>query len=73
VKSIPTLFLIFRGNIMDTVTGPDDYKLDQMVKTALLVESAQHDEGIMLKVLSEAETRIESGDYKSAEQILRDG
>jgi hypothetical protein len=67
------LFLIFRGNIMDTVTGPDDYKLDQMVKTALLVESAQHDEGIMLKVLSEAETRIESGDYKSAEQILRDG
>ena len=40
VRSIPTLFLIFRGNVIDTITGVDEAKLDEFVKTALLVEKA---------------------------------
>lgn len=40
VRSIPTLFLIYRGNVIDTITGVDQAKLDEFVKTALLVEQA---------------------------------
>ena len=40
VKSIPTLFLIYRGNIMDTLTGVDKEKLTGLIETALLVEKA---------------------------------
>ena len=52
VKSIPTLFLIYRGNIIDTMTGVNQAKLDEMVKTAVLVEQAQHDEGIMATTMA---------------------
>lgn len=47
VKSIPTLFLIYRGNIMDQMAGVDPNKLEELIKTAVLIEQAQHDESIM--------------------------
>ena len=51
VRSIPTLFLIYRGNVMDQMTGVDETKLTELVKTAILIEQAQHDESIMETVL----------------------
>ena len=47
VKSIPALFLIYRGNIMDSITGVDTKKLENLIETALLIEKASHDETIM--------------------------
>lgn len=47
VKSIPTLFLIYRGNVMDQMTGVDTNKLEELCNTAVLIEAAQHDESIM--------------------------
>mmetsp|Transcript_29214 Transcript_29214/g.36279 ORF Transcript_29214/g.36279 Transcript_29214/m.36279 type:complete len:150 (-) Transcript_29214:666-1115(-) len=38
VRSVPSLFLIYRGNVMDTMTGVDLKKLDELVETAVLVE-----------------------------------
>jgi thioredoxin len=38
VKSIPALFLIYRGNVLDTVTGFDMKKVEDLVSMALLVE-----------------------------------
>jgi thioredoxin len=73
VKSIPALFLIYRGNIMDSITGVDTKKLENLIETALLIEKASHDESIMTQVLSTAETYIEEGNYKQAGQILQDG
>ena len=38
VKAVPSLFLIYRGNVMDTVTGADMDKINGLVQTALLIE-----------------------------------
>ena len=73
VRSIPTLFLIYRGNVMDMITGVDETKLNELVRTALLIEQTQHDESIMLQVLSTSQEYIEQGKFAEAEQILRDG
>ncbi len=73
VKSIPTLFLIYRGNVMDQMTGVDDKKLEELCNTAILIEQAQHDESIMHKVLKLAEEMIEAGKFSEAEQALTDG
>ena len=73
VRSIPTLFLIYRGNVMDQMTGVDDAKMEELIKTAVLIEQAQHDESIMHKVLSQSQEMIEEGKWAHAEQVLRDG
>lgn len=73
VRSIPTLFLVYRGNVMDQITGADPAKLEELIKTAILIEQAQHDEGIMQKVLTTSQEMIEEGKYAEAEKILQDG
>ena len=73
VKAVPSLFLIYRGNVMDTLTGVDMKKVDNMIETALLIERTSHDESIMVEVLKEAERMIEEGHYKNAQQVLEDG
>ena len=73
VKSIPALFLIFRGNIIDTMVGANEPKLKELVSTALVIEQSTHDESIMLKVLEEARKFIDKKDFAQAEQLLRDG
>ena len=52
---------------MDTMMGADQAKLDEFVKTALLIEQTQHDESIMETVLSQSEEMIHQGKYKEAE------
>ncbi|MFN9961457.1 MAG: hypothetical protein ACK55I_50935, partial [bacterium] len=66
-------FLIYRGNIMDTMVGADMNKMQELINTALLVEQSTHDESVMQKVLDEAQKLIEKKQYEKAEQILRDG
>lgn len=51
VKSIPALFLIYKGNMLDTMTGFDVKKLEELVQTALLVDKAANDETVIMKVI----------------------
>ena len=51
MKAVPSLFLIYRGNVMDKSTGVDLKKIDEMIETALLIERTSHDESIMVNVL----------------------
>ncbi len=45
IKSVPTVFLVHKGNIVDTFTGvPGPAKLKDFIDTALLMESMGHDE-----------------------------
>ena len=44
---------------MDTSTGVDMKKIDEMIETALLIERTSHDESIMENVLGEAQKMIE--------------
>ena len=59
MKAVPSLFLIYRGNVMDKSTGVDLKKIDEMIETALLIERTSHDESIMENVLGEAQNMIE--------------
>ena len=58
---------------MDQITGSDPAKLEELIKTALLIEQAQHDESIMKTVLTTSEEFIESGNFAKALEILKDG
>lgn len=73
VKSIPALFLIYKGNMLDAMTGFDTKKLEALVETALLVEKAANDETVIMKVISQAQSAITDGDFKKALQMLQDG
>ena len=73
VKSIPALFLIYKGNMLDAMTGFDPKKLEALVETALLVEKAANDETVIMKVISQALSAIKDGDFKKALQMLQDG
>lgn len=52
VKSIPALFLIYKGNMLHTMTGFDPNKLEEMIQTALLVDKAANDETVIMKVIN---------------------
>ena len=56
--------------MMDTVTGVDESKINELIKTAILIEQTQHDETIMVNVLNESSELIEAGKYANAKQIL---
>jgi thioredoxin-like negative regulator of GroEL len=44
IKSVPSVFLIHKGNIMDTFTGvPGPARLKEFVDTAVLLDSMSHD------------------------------
>lgn len=48
IKSVPTVFLVHKGNIMDTFTGnPGPAKLKDFIDTAILLESMSHDEQVI--------------------------
>ena len=72
VKSIPALFLIYKGNMIDSITGFDLKKVEELVQTALLVDQAANDETVVQKIILEAESKIEGGFYSEALQLLQD-
>ena len=52
IRSIPALFLIFKGNIVDAITGmPEESKLDEFIQTGLGVGEVETSENIMAEVL----------------------
>jgi thioredoxin len=51
VKSVPTCFLIYKGNVMDQMLGFDTTKLEALIETALLVDKAANDETVITKVI----------------------
>ena len=49
--------------MLDTVTGFDMGKVEELVNMALLVEQTSHDESIMVRVLQESQKLIEEKKY----------
>ncbi len=55
IKSVPTVFLVHKGNIMDTFTGiPSPAKLKDFIDTAILLESMSHDEQVIQTLMDRA-------------------
>jgi putative thioredoxin len=71
IKSVPTVFLVHKGNIMDTFTGiPGPAKLKDFIDTAVLLESMSHDEQVIQTLMDRAQEFLEKKEYKPAENLL---
>eukprot|EP00347_Sterkiella_histriomuscorum_P004761 403359210 len=74
VRNIPAVFLIHKGNVIDTFVGlPSEQQLKQFIDTAILVDSIAHDENIMQTILDKAEEFINNNELENAEKIFMEG
>ncbi len=74
IKSVPTVFLVHKGNIMDTFTGvPGAARLKDFVDTAVLLESMTHDEIVIQTLLDKAQEFLEKEEWEPAEKMLNEG
>ena len=74
IKSVPTVFLVHKGNIMDTFTGvPGPARLKDFVDTAVLLESMAHDEVVIQTLLERAQEFLEKEEWEPAEKMLNEG
>ena len=73
IRSIPAVFLIYRGRLVDTFKGiPAEEELDEFFKTALLLDRLQTDEAIMDDVMAKVEELISAKDLDAALKVLVD-
>lgn len=66
VKSIPALFLLNKGNILETMTGFDPAILEKFIETALLIHKASNDSTVIESVLTQCSEFITNKDYTKA-------
>jgi thioredoxin len=51
IRSVPSLFLIFKGNIVDMLQGFQPAQLDEFIQTALVIGGMETDENMMQDIL----------------------
>jgi thioredoxin len=74
VKSVPAVFLVHRGNVIDTFNGiPSSARLREFIDTALLLESMGHDERVMTTLMEKAQEFAERGEWEPAEKMYLEG
>jgi len=72
VRSIPAVFLISGGNVMDTFVGvPNEERLNDFINTAKLLEQLSHDEKTIDEVIKAAEDQIQNKDFQNASEVFR--
>ena len=64
--------MIYKGNVLDGMTGFDLKKLEELVETALLCDKAANDESVVINVINQAKESIDGGFYDKALQLLKD-
>ncbi len=74
IKSVPTVFLVYKGNIVDTMQGnPGATRLKEFIDTAVLLDSMGHDEQVITTLLDKAKEFLEKGEYEPAERMFTEG
>ena len=72
VRSIPAVFLVSNGSVMDTFVGlPNQDRIDDFVNTAILLDKLSHDEKTIDQVIIAAEDHVRSRDYKTAIEVFQ--
>lgn len=73
IRSVPSVFLIYKGNIVDMLKGlPQDNELDEFFNTALLIDSMQTSEQIMDDVMGKVKDMIDAKKLSQALNVLSD-
>lgn len=73
VRSLPSVFLIFQGKVVDTFAGlPDQARLEEFFATALYLENMQTDENVMQETMDKLLSMIKDSKFTEALQILEE-
>ena len=74
VKSIPAVFLIFKGNMIDSFVGiPKEQIFKEFINTAMIIESVAHDEEVIKNAIAAIEEYITTKEFDMAEKMLTEG
>ena len=74
IKSVPSVFLVHKGNMIDTFQGtPTPARLQEFLDTALLMESMGHDERVITTLLAKAQEFLDQGQFQPAENMYLEG
>ena len=73
VRALPSVFLVFKGNVVDAFTGiPDKEKLEKFFTTAQVLNNLEGDENIMNEAITAMEGLITKENYEQALQTAID-
>lgn len=71
VRTIPAVFLVSNGNVMDTFVGvPDEERINDFINTAKLLDAISHDEKTIDQVIYAGEEHIKNEDYVTAIDVF---
>ena len=72
VRSIPAVFLVSGGNVMDTLVGmPSEERLNDFINTAKLLDNLSHDMKTIDSVIYAAEEHLNNQDYFTALEVFK--
>jgi thioredoxin-like negative regulator of GroEL len=71
VKSTPALFLFQKGKVLDVITSEDVQRLDDMFKTAQMLEDNLIELSPVIELIAQAIDYIEFEVYMKAEECLQ--
>ena len=73
ISSIPSVFLIYKGNVIDQFNGyPNNNRLDEFFNNINLLKSLGNDEELFQGLLYGADEFMKKGDYDQAENMLNE-
>lgn len=73
ISSVPTIFLVYKGNVIDSFVGlPDSKKLEQFFESIGLIFGIGQDSKIILALLTGADEYMDKKIYDRAENMLNE-
>ena len=71
VRSLPSVFLVYQGKIVDTFVGiPEQKRLEEFFNTALFLNKMSTDDNVMVEIMKKIEEFILKDNIKDALSIL---
>lgn len=73
ISSVPTVFLVYKGNVIDNFVGlPDPKKLESFFESITLIKSIGEDEKVIQAMLAGADEYMSKKIYDRAENMLNE-
>ena len=73
ISSIPSVFLIYKGNVIDQFVGlPNNQRLEEFFNNISLLQSLGNDETLFQGLLHGADEFMKKGEYDQAENMLNE-
>lgn len=73
IKFVPTIFLVYKGNVIMTFNGfPDEKTQQELFETIGLLRGISNDENIMKSLLKGADEWMIKSQYERAENMLNE-